>query len=109
MCVFALAPPMPLGGKLFVGLLMLALVGVLHWKIRGRPFMEVSIVGAVAATVLAVFVLEAALPSTYFNSLHDRGVLAALVGAVCAIVLLWPISNAANGDEAVEDDGTVDT
>ena len=87
MSILAMAPPLPVGGKLFVAVLMLALAGVLLRMIRGGPFTRKSIGLAVAASVVTVVLLEAALPSSYGGGFHDRGVLAAVAGTLSSILL----------------------
>ena len=87
MSILAMTPPAPLGFKLFVTVLMLALAAVLVRVIRGGSFTRTSIILAIAASMTVVIALEAALPSSYGGGFHDRGVLAAVVGALSAILL----------------------
>lgn len=96
MWIYATAPPVPLGGKLFVALLVLTLVGVLLWRLRGGPFSGVSIAVAVVASAVAVFVLELTLSRYCGGGLHNRGVLAAIVGALCGVGFLRPVRKKLN-------------
>lgn len=87
MTIFAMPPPVPLGGKLFVALLMLGLSALLFRTIRG-PFTGRSLVPAVVVSLMIVIALEALLPARYGSGLHDLGVLAALVGVVSGAICL---------------------
>ncbi|MGM0488509.1 MAG: hypothetical protein ACQESR_17325 [Planctomycetota bacterium] len=91
MSVLAMAPPVPLGGKLFVALLMLGLGAVLFRAVRG-PFTGQSFALAVLVSVVTIVALEILLPSRHGPGLHDRGVLAAVVGALSSGVFLRPAS-----------------
>jgi hypothetical protein len=80
-------PPVPLGGKLFVALLMLGLCALLFRAIQG-PFTGRSLVPAVVVSLVIVIALEALLPARYGSGLHDLGILAALVGVVSGAICL---------------------
>ncbi len=90
MLILAMAPPIPLAGKIFVALLSLVLVGVAVPAIRGASFTGRSIGLAIVVAVGVVVVLEALLPSSYGLGFHDRGVLAAVFGAISGAALLRP-------------------
>jgi hypothetical protein len=71
MLILAMAPPVPLAGKIFVALLMLGLVGIAVRSIRGASFSGRSIGLAIAIAVGVVIVLEALLPSSYGERLKE--------------------------------------
>lgn len=99
MLILAMAPPVPIGGNIFVALLMLGLVGKLVSTIRGRPSTGRSIGLAVMVLVGVVVVLEVFLPRSYGAGFHDRGVLASVAGAISGCVLLRP---ARSGNKTVK-------
>lgn len=88
MLIVAMAPPLPLGSKLFLALLMLGVIGLLRRVRSGRPFTGQSIVLAIAVTAGAVVLLEGLLPRQDMGGFHELGLLAAFVGAFAAARLL---------------------
>lgn len=90
MSILAMAPPVSIGGKILVALLLLGLVGILSRAIRGASFTGRSIRLSIGVTVGVLVVLEALLPSSFGGGFHDRGVLAAIVGACSGAGLFRP-------------------
>ncbi|MDA0834552.1 MAG: hypothetical protein O2955_11515 [Planctomycetota bacterium] len=90
MLVLAMAPPFPLGGKIFIALLMLGMIGMLLRAVRGVSLTGRSIGLAIAAAVAAVVVLEKMFPGSYGGGFHNLGVLAAGIGAISGAALLRP-------------------
>ena len=88
MLILAMAPPESLSFKLFVALLMLGLVGIFLRARRGSSFSGRSVWLSIAVATSVVLMLEALLPGSYGDGLHDRGLLAAIVGAISAASLL---------------------
>lgn len=99
MSVLAMAPPVPLPGKLLAALLMLALGAVLFRATRG-PFTIKSLVVAILVSVVTVVALQLLLPSHYGPGLHDRAILAALVGALSSGILLRPANRTSGKQHA---------
>jgi hypothetical protein len=85
-----MAPPVSLGGKSFIALLMLSVVGLLIRLLRGGPSTDKSLMIGAILSVLAVSTLEAVFPNSYRLALHDRGILAAIIGGIMAAVALRP-------------------
>jgi len=90
MLILAGAPPIPLGGKIVVALVMFGLFGLLVRVIRGVPSTRTSIGRAIVVTVGVVVGLEVLFPSRFDPGLDGQGVLAALIGAIAAGWLLRP-------------------
>lgn len=88
--MLAMAPPIPLGGKLFLSFLMVALIGLLLRATRRSTFTGWSAAVALAASLLIVVTLEAVVPYSPEYWIHNQGILAAFVGASCAALLLRP-------------------
>jgi hypothetical protein len=86
--LLAMAPPMPLAGKLVVAAVMLMLVGLSICFRRRAPFSFWSFVLALTVALVGVVALELALPGGYDSLFHGRGILAAIVGALCAAAFL---------------------
>lgn len=89
MWIIAQAPPVPVGAKLTTALLMVALVVVLLVARRGEPLPWFAVAHAVAASIGLVLLLEVFLRDSHGSLFHDRGVIAAIVGASSAALFLW--------------------
>ena len=88
MLLIAGAPPLPFGGKLFVTLLMLTVVGVVMRLVGRGPLRGRSIVLAVATALAIVTTLELVLSGFDTPRLNDRGILGGVIGALSAAYFL---------------------
>lgn len=89
MWIIAQAPPVSVSAKLTTALLVVALVVVLLVARRSEPLPWFAVAHAVAASIGLVLLLEVFLRDSDGSLFHDRGVIAAIVGASSAALFLW--------------------
>jgi len=92
MLILALAPPLPFVGKLVVTLVMLGLAGMLI-RDAGGSFTRRSIAVAVGVSLAIVIALEVVIFKGILAGLHERGLLAGIVGVLCAAIFLQSVQS----------------
>jgi hypothetical protein len=85
-CVLAMAPPVPVVARVFIAWIMAALAIALVRLAGHRKWDPGVLVPAGIISAVAVVVMQALLPSSYGGGLHDRGILAAIVGALVGTI-----------------------